>query len=61
MYNIEIHDDLSNLGKINWEKYNKIFISESDFPMDKIQMISTLSGKHVDQARNISKIIERII
>lgn len=61
MYNIEIHDDLSSLGKINWKKYNKIFVSESDFPMDKIQMISTLSGKHVDQARNISKIIERII
>lgn len=61
MYNIEIHDDLSNLGKINWKKYNKIFVSESDFPMDKIQMINTLSGKHVDQARNISKIIERII
>lgn len=61
MYNIEVHNNLSNLGDINWGNYNKIFVSESDFPMDKIQMISTLSGKHVDQARNINKLIERII
>lgn len=61
IYNIEVHSDLSNLEDIDWKQYKRIFISESDFPIDKIQMIGTISGKHVDQARNIKKIIERII
>jgi chromosome segregation ATPase len=61
LYNMDIHGDLSDIENIDWKQYKRIWVSESDFPFDKIQQIMELSGRNVKRARNINNIIERII
>ncbi|MCI5508886.1 MAG: hypothetical protein MR936_05640 [Eubacterium sp.] len=60
LHNLSILQDLDSINEVDWNIFNRVWISENDFTFEQIQMIKERAVQKVNTARNIRSIIARL-